>query len=124
MYLKGKLYQQAISEARIGISENPQRIDYKIAMAKSFFESGDLIQAVETCVEIISELPYCMPANLILDEVITKNHTTEYFGFYHNRLVELDPYHAFMLSSTNSVFDVPDIAVLVEDFSGDEYPYS
>ena len=120
MYLKGKLYQQAISEARIGISESPQRIDYKIAMAKSFFESGDLIQAVETCVDIISELPYCMPANLILDEVITKNHSTNNFGFYHNRLVELDPYHAFMLPTTNSVFDVPDIAVLVEDFPGED----
>ena len=120
MYLKGKLYLQAISEARIGISESPQRIDYKIAMAKSFFESGDLIQAVETCVEIIRQLPYCLPANLILDQIITKNHTTENFGFYHNRLIELDPYHAFMLSSTNSVLDVPDIAVLVEDFSGDE----
>ena len=120
MYLKGKLYPQAISEARIGVSESPQRIDYKIAMAKSFFESGDLIQAVETCVEIISELPYCQPANLILDEVITKKHITENFGFYHNRLVELDAYHAFMLSSTNSVFDVPDIAVLVEDFSGED----
>ncbi len=120
MYLKGKLYQQAISEARIGISENPQRIDYKIAMAKSFFESGNLIQAVETCVEIISELPYCLPANLILDQVITKNHTTNNFGFYHNRLIELDPYHAFMLPSTKSVFDVPDIAVLVEDLSGND----
>lgn len=120
MYLKGKLYQQAISEARIGISESPQRIDYRIAMAKAFFESGDLIQAVETCVEILGELPYCLPANLILDQVITKNHTSENFGFYHNRLVELDPYHAFMLSTTNSVFDVPDIAVLIEDFSGDD----
>ena len=89
-------------------------------MAKSFFESGDLIQAVETCVEIISDLPYCLPANLILDQVITKNHTTDNYGFYHNRLVELDPYHAFMLSSTNSVFDVPDIAVLVDDFPGDD----
>ncbi len=124
MYLKGKLYPQAISEARIGISENPQRIDYKIAMARSFFESGDLIQAVETCVEIISQLPYCLPANLILDEIITKNHTTESFGFYHNRLVELDPYHALMLSSTKSVLDVPDIAVLVEDFSDHEgFPF-
>ena len=122
MYLKGKLYPQAISEARIGISESPQRIDYKIAMANSFYESGDLIQAVETCVEIIRQLPYCLPANLILDQVITKNHTTENFGFYHNRLIELDPYHAFMLSTTNSILDVPDIAVLVEDFSGDENP--
>jgi len=120
MYLKGKLYPQAISEARIGISESPQRIDYKIAMAKSFFESGDLIQAVETCVEVISHLPYCLPANLILDQILTKNHTTENFGFYHNRLIELDPYHAFMLSTTNSVLDVPDIAVLVEDYSGVE----
>ena len=120
MYLKGKLYQQAISEARIGISENPQRIDYKIAMAKSFFESGDLIQAVETCVDIISVLPYCLPANQILDQVLTKNHTTNNNGFYHTRLVEIDPYHAFMLPSTKSIFDIPDIAVMVDDLQDED----
>jgi tetratricopeptide (TPR) repeat protein len=120
MYHKGKLYQQAISEAKIGISESPQRIDYKIAMAKSFFEAGDLIQAVETCVEIISQLPYCLPANQILDQVLSKNHTINNNGFYHNRLIEIDPYYAFMLASTKSVFDVPDIAVMVEDYSEDE----
>lgn len=120
MYLKGKLYQQAISEARIGLSESPQRIDYKIAMAKSYFESGDLIQAVEVCVEIVSQLPFCLPANDILDQVLSKNHTLENNSFYHKRLIELDPYYAFMLSSTKSVFDVPDIAVLVNDFSEDD----
>ena len=117
MYLKGKLYQQAIAESMIGLSETPQRIDYKIAMAKSFFESGDFIQAVENCVEITSQLPYCWTANEILDKVIAKNHTIEKDGFYHKRLIELDPYYAFMLPSTRSVFDVPDIAVLVEDES-------
>ena len=117
MYLKGKLYQQAIAESRIGLSETPQRIDYKISMAKSFFEYGDFIQAVETCVEIISQLPYCWVANEILDKVITKNHTIEKDGFNHMRLIELDPYYAFMLPSTKSVYDVPDIAVLVEDES-------
>lgn len=117
MYLKGKLYQQAIAESRIGLSETPHRIDYKIAMAKSFFESGDYIQAVETCVEISSHLPYCWTANEILDNVITKNQTIENEGFYRKRLVELDPYYAFMLPSTKSVFDVPDIAVLVDDES-------
>ena len=115
MYLKGKLYQQAIAESRTGLSETPQRIDYKIAMAKSFFESGDLIQAVEICVEITSQLPYCWTANEILDKVITKNHTIEKDGFYRKRLIELDPYYALMLPSTQSVFDVPDIAVMVED---------
>jgi len=124
MYLKGKLYQQAIAESRIGISESPQRIDYKIAMAKSFFESGDLIQAVEMCVEIVSQLPYCLPANEILDKVLSKNHTIDSNGFYHTRLIELDPYYAFMLSSTKSVFDVPDIAVLAIDYSDkDDFNY-
>lgn len=117
MYFKGNLYQQVIAESRIGLSETPQRTDYKIAMAKSFFESGDYIQAVETCVEISSYLPYCWTANEILDKVITKNQTIENEGFYRKRLVELDPYYAFMLPSTKSVFDVPDIAVLVDDES-------
>jgi tetratricopeptide (TPR) repeat protein len=120
MYLKGKLYQQAIAEARIGISETPHRLDYKVAMAKSFFESGDLISAVETCIEIVSQLPYCLPANEILDKVLSKSNMLDKNGFYHNRLIELDPYYSFMLSSTKSVYDVPDIAVMIEDASENE----
>jgi hypothetical protein len=115
MYLNGKLYQQAIAEAKIGLSETPQRVDYKIAMAKSYFESGDNIQAVEACVEIVSKIPYCWAANEILDEIITNKHAIHKDGFYHTRLIELDAYHAFMLPSTQSIYDVPDIAVLVED---------
>ncbi len=117
MYLKGELYDQAIAEAKIGISESPQRIDYRVALAKSFFESGDFIKAVETCVEIVSQLPYCLPANEIIDKVLSKNQANDKNGFYHQRLVELDPYYAFMLPSTKSVLDVPDIAVMLEDES-------
>jgi tetratricopeptide (TPR) repeat protein len=115
MYMDGKLYQQAIAEAKIGLSETPQRVDYKIALAKSCFESGDNIQAVEICVEIVSKLPYCWAANDILDQIITNKHSIQKDDFYHIRLIELDAYHAFMLPSTQSIFDVPDIAVLVED---------
>jgi hypothetical protein len=115
MYLNGKLYQQAIAEAKIGLSETPQRVDYKIAMAKSYLESGDNIQAVEACVEIVSKIPYCWTANEILDEIITNKHAIHKDGFYHTRLIEMDAYHAFTLSSTQSIYDVPDIAVMVED---------
>jgi tetratricopeptide (TPR) repeat protein len=124
MYLKGKLYQQTIAEARIGLSESPQRIDYRIAMGKAFFESDDLIQAIETSIEIISKLPFCWAANEILDKVLSRNKNTENYRFFHNRLVELDPYYAYILPSTNSVFDVPDIAVMLEDLTEREgYKY-
>jgi tetratricopeptide (TPR) repeat protein len=124
MYLNGKLYPQAIAEAKIGLSETPHRVDYKIALAKSYFESGDNIQAVETCVEIVREMPYCLSANEILDQIITNKHAIQKEGFYHSRLIEIDAYHAFLLPSTQSIFDVPDIAVMVEDESDKvEYEY-
>ena len=115
MYLKGNLFDQVIAESKIGLSESPNRVDYQLGMAKSFFEIGDLIQSVEQCIEIVSKLPYCWDANEILNNIITKNHALENNSIYKQRLIEMDPYFEFMLPSTKSIIDVPDIAVLIDD---------
>lgn len=115
MYLRGKLYEQAISEIRIGLSESPKRIDFKVNLADCFYNLNKPIQAVETCIEINSVLPYCWKANQVLDQIISKNTEWEKDNLYRTRLVELDPYYAFMLPSTESIIDVPDIAVMIQN---------
>ena len=112
MYLRGKLYQQATSEIRIGIHESPNRIDFKINLAECLFNLDKSIQAVETCVSIIAALPYCWKANEIIDQVISGDSDNENGNMSRSRLIEMDPYYEYMLPTTATVFDVPDIAVM------------
>lgn len=117
MYIRGGLFDQAIAEAEIGVGENPQRIDYHVALAEGYEKTGNYIKSVESCVKILGELPYCLKANEILFEILSKSPKYELAEIYRNRISGLDPYYAFKLEHTSSVLDVPDIAVMMEDFS-------
>jgi len=114
MYLRGKLFSQAASEIRIGIHESPNRIDFKVNMAECLFNLEKPIQAVETCVSILSSLPYCWKANQIIDDVISRDEEYSGTNLSRSRLIELDPYYEHMLPTTNSILDVPDISVMFE----------
>ena len=114
MYLKGKLFSQAASEIRFAAHENPNRIDFKLNLAECFFYLNEPIQAVETCVDILSILPYCWKANKIIDDITSREDENSHANLNRNRLIELDPYYEFMLPSTKSVFDIPDVSVMFE----------
>ena len=115
MYSRSQLTEQAIAEARLGIQESPNRIDYKIHLASMLFTSGMKIKAIETCIDIINTLPYCKPALIILYKSITPLDKTSGSTVYKIRLTEIDPYFSFITPDTNSVDDIPDIAIMVEE---------
>ena len=122
MYMRGKLFDQAIGEIMIGLNESPNRPDFQLALAESLMESGKTIQAVEICMEIIKRLPYCLRANEILRQASGETPSEDGNHFYLARLAELDPYYAYMLPTTQSVLDVPDIAVMTEERIPPETP--
>ena len=115
MYTRSDLFEQAIAEIRLGLHEKPSRVDYKLALADMLWKSGKNIDAVETCVDVISQLPYCWLANEILDKAFYELNPHETENHYRARLTELDPYYQYMLPSTRNVADIPDIAVQVEN---------
>ena len=115
MYSRSQLTEQAIAEARLGIQESPNRIDYRIHLASMLFTSGRKIKAVETCIDIINTLPYCKPALIILYKLIAPLDKTGDSTVYKIRLAEIDPYFSFIKPETNSVDDIPDIAIMVEE---------
>jgi len=115
MYSRSQLAEQAIAEARLGIQESPNRIDYKIHLASMLFTSGMKIKAIETCIDIINTLPYCKPALIILYKSISPLDETSDSTVYKIRLAEIDPYFSFIKPDTNSVDDIPDIAIMVEE---------
>jgi len=115
MYSRSQLTEQAIAEARLGIQESPNRIDYKVHLANMFFQSSMNIKAIETCLDVISILPYCKPALFILYKSITPLGKTDELTVYKTRLTEIDPYFSFIKPDTESVEDIPDIAIMVEE---------
>ena len=120
MYLRGELFEQAIAEIKIGINESPNRIDFKIALADCYYRLENTIQAVKTCIDILNQLPYCLKANEILHQIHNQNKDISDKDIYLSRLVDLDPYYAFVLPTTKSIYDVPDIAVLLEEWSDED----
>ena len=115
MYARSNLYRQAIAEIRLGLYEKPNRIDYKLTLVNMLWKSGKRIDAVQTCVEIISSLPYCWDANYILHQAFLDFNKESTDNHYKTRLVELDPYFSFFLPSTRDINDIPDIAIQIND---------
>ena len=70
MYVRGDLYHQAIAEARIAISEEPQRADIQILLAKMCYLAGQRVEATNICNNLLTKYPYCFEANQILADIL------------------------------------------------------
>ena len=115
MYARSALYEQAIAEIRLGLYEKPNRLDYQITLAEMLWQSDKNIDAVETCVSIVSQLPFCWSANEILDKAFQEFEEKQEDNSYRARLIELNPYYQYMLPTTQSINDIPDIAVQIDE---------
>jgi len=122
MYTRSKLTDQAIAEAKLGLHESPDRIDFKVHLADMLATSGKPENALEICFRVIKEKPYCKPILLLLFRILSNSMDRDQSIIYKSRLTELDPYFSFMKPDTNSVNDIPDVAIMVNagDLPADE----
>jgi len=111
MYARSNLYSQAISEIQIALHEHPQRVDLELILAKMFMLSNQKIEAVEKCIQIVSEYPYCFEANKILSDTIADASEAQDVKIFKQRLVEIDPYFKYSSKDQPDVYSVPDVAV-------------
>jgi tetratricopeptide (TPR) repeat protein len=115
MYARSNLHQQAIAEARVALHEHPDRIDFEIILAKMLALAGESIDAVESCLKIVSKLPYCFDANLILFQILPENSEKYDISAFHERLVEIDPYYKYVSKHRPDVYSIPEVAVSIEE---------
>lgn len=120
MYARGELYPQAIAEIRSALSEDPQRLDLQVLLARMYYQTGQKVEAAEVCSSLISKLPYCLEANRILAELLPGTSRAEDAEIFQQRLVSLDPYQAFVSPTAPTVEQVADQAVMVEPFLMEE----
>jgi competence ComEA-like helix-hairpin-helix protein len=114
MYTKGALYQQAIAELRSALAEDPKRLDLQSLLAHVYFKSGQRVEAVETCSNLLRKLPYSFEASRIMAEVLAGSERAEEARTYRQRVQGLDPYMAHVSPAAPSVESVPDQAVAIE----------
>ena len=113
MYARGELYQQAITEIKSILEEDPKRIDLEVILAKMLYSSGSIDEAIKVCNNIINRIPFCFEVNQILEKVFVQKNAKENASVYRTRLISLDPYYEFS-DSPFSDFEVPENNILLE----------
>jgi hypothetical protein len=123
MYVKGELYSQAIAEIQAALSEDPNRIDLEVILAQLYNLMGQNVEAMEICSKLISKLPYCYEANLILTKLLPGTGRSEDERIFRQRVIELDPYFEFVDESITSTTDVPDNKIMLDylDYDGTQF---
>lgn len=117
MYARGELYQQAIDEIKSALSEEPKRIDLQVFLAKMYFLSGDQEEALAIAERLISDFPFCFELNRILASILKTLGSGKKAETYTARLVELNPYQAFVNDIYSSEDQVPDEKVVIDKLS-------
>ena len=115
MYVRGDLYYQAIAEARVAISEEPQRADIQILLAKMCYLAGQRVEATDICNNLLTKYPYCFEANQILADILPEIKRTEDAQMYRMRINALEPYAAFVSQDLPTPLDVPETAVMLDE---------
>lgn len=117
MYARGELYSQAIAETRAALAEDPQRLDLLVLLARLYYLSDHKNDAAEVCSELLRKLPYCYEANHLLAEFLPSTNRAEEAQKFLQRIYALDPYAAFVSPNAATSDQVPDQAVMVEQFT-------
>jgi tetratricopeptide (TPR) repeat protein len=120
MYAKGELFQQAITEIETTLASDPQRIDLKIILARMQFLMGSLVQSAEVCNQILTQLPYCFEPNQLLYAIYTKNGILDSAKIFLDRLVQLDPYFAYISTPLSSSEEVSEENVQIKKLLPDD----
>ncbi|MFN8414365.1 MAG: tetratricopeptide repeat protein, partial [Anaerolineales bacterium] len=123
MYVQGELYPQAIAEIRAVLSEDAQRADMQVLLAKAYFKAGQKADASDMCTQLLKRYPYCFDANRIMVELLPATAgAAESTQVYRMRVGELDPYATFAKGSVFQSNEVADAAINLErlEYTGNE----
>lgn len=113
MYSHGDLYNQAISELRNALAEDPQRPDLQMLLAEMHFKNNQPDEASTVCSQIIQKLPYCLHANRIMVDILRNSQRDVEAAPYWERVEELDPYAA-QVSTLKDEDEVPAESVMID----------
>ena len=114
MYMKGDLTQEAITELRIALTEDTNRLDLKALLAVALYRLGQRVEAIDVANQVLRKLPNNLDSNRIMAELLAgTDRDVEAQGF-RKIVIELDPYFNYVSPSTPIAEQVPNQAVSIE----------
>jgi len=102
MYDKGDLYQQAITELRATLAEEPGRYDLQTLLATIYLKTGQKVKAAETANNILRNLPNCLVPIKIMTQILSESDREDEAKNLFEKLNQLDPYSRFTSTKTPS----------------------
>ncbi len=114
MYSQGELFNQAISEIRSILEQDPNRPELQVMLMRAYYHSGQKVDAVETAKDLLKKNPYCMDALRVLVDVLPTLGQPDNINEYRQQLALLDPYSAYASDSAFSSNLVVDSAVTLD----------
>jgi tetratricopeptide (TPR) repeat protein len=114
MYSQGELFNQAITEIRAVLAEDPNRPDLQIMLARAYYRAGQKVEAAEMAANLLKKYTYCLDALRILVDVLPGTARAENTQVYRQRLGMLDPYSTFVSGSTFNSDQVAEMAINLE----------
>jgi len=120
MYAKSDLYDQAIAEIRSHLSTEPNRADLLILLAQMYAKNGQTTEAIDVCSSLLQRFPYSLDANRLLSELLPEDEREIETRTYRQRILDIDPYYAYVTSQSPTLESVPDQAVTINrlDWTG------
>lgn len=112
MYAHGDLYAQAISELRGALSDDANRPDLQVLLARMYYLTNRHNEATEICSQLLEKLPYCLYANHLMADILGSQDSAS-AEVYLSRVQELDPYAA-QTSTLEPAESIPGNTVMVE----------
>src|SRR5574341_721970 len=97
MYLKGKLYTQAVSELGKALTRDPERLDLQVLLAEALWNNHQEVQAGKVAGEVLKKLPLSIDANSVLARLWLKAGNQKEARPFLERVRELDPYRGYEL---------------------------
>ena len=69
LYFRGGLYPMAAIELHSLLEESPDRLDLQVLLAETYYWEDRRLDAVNQCLHIMEQLPFCIKANAILADL-------------------------------------------------------
>lgn len=89
LYYRNEMYSLATNELQALRTENGDRVDLDVLLAKTLWRSGQRVEAVNLCLQVLDKLPNCIAVNAILGEIWLLTGRVDEARTYLHRLQEL-----------------------------------
>lgn len=96
-YLSSGMFEQAITELRRGLVEQPNRLDLRVRLANALWDAGHLLEGGEAALEVLRILPDCLPLNLLMAKLWIESRRPDDAKPFLEKVEALAPYESLRL---------------------------